>query len=162
MDNSRFFQIAGELINTETKKIKCFCDELDKDPIAKKNQIIEYKCAKYRYAGATNVWALFSLNYRVAESNTKTHYLIPQLNDIFVATPGYMAFYDDAPDSEKRDYALYYGTIAFVDSEIAKHESRILNAADWEKVELEERIGGLRFAKECLSEAWQQRKEVME
>ncbi len=162
MDNSRFFQIAGELINTETKKIKCFCDELDKDTISKKNQIIEYKCAKYRYAGVTKVWCLFLVSHRIAEKNAGTHYLIPQLNDIFIATPEYLALYDDAPDAEKRDYALYYGTIAFADSEIAKHESRFLNATDWEKVELEERIGGLRFAKECLSEAWQQRKEVIE
>ena len=49
-----------------------------------------------------------------------------------------------------------------MDSEIAKHESRLLNATDWEKVEFEERIGGLRFAKECLSEAWDKRKEVIE
>ncbi|MBQ7780140.1 MAG: hypothetical protein IJ404_06560 [Clostridia bacterium] len=161
MDNSCFFKTAKELINIETRKIESFCDTLDKDPIAKKKQITEYIRAKHRYAGVSNVCAIFSLNHRVAESNTKTHYLIPQLNDIFAATPEYLALYDDAPDSEKRDYALYYGTIAFVDSEIAKHESRILNSTDWEKVELEERIGGLRFAKECLSEAWDKRKEVI-
>jgi len=36
------------------------------------------------------------------------------------------------------------------------------NAGDWEKIELEERIGGLKFAKECLDEAWQRRKEVIQ
>ena len=46
--------------------------------------------------------------------------------------------------------------------EIAKLESKLENATDWEKVEIEERIGGLNFAKECLNEAWQRRKEVTE
>ena len=54
MGNTRFFEIALEMINTETKKLENFCNVLDKDPIAKKNKIAEYKCAKYRYAGATN------------------------------------------------------------------------------------------------------------
>lgn len=162
MENSRFFQIAIELINTETKKLESFCEALDKDPVAKKTQIIEYKCAKYRYAGATNVWCRFFHSHRVAGRNVGTHYLIPQLNDIFVAIPEYVALYDNAPDSEKQDYALYYGTIAFADSEIAKLESKLQGASDWEKVELEERIGGLKFAKECLDEAWQRRGEVIE
>ena len=30
----------------------------------------------------------------------------------------------------------------------------------WERVELEERIGGLQFAMVCLDEAWQRRGEV--
>ena len=162
MKNSRFFQIAIELINVETKKLESFCEALDKDPIAKKTQIIEYKCAKYRYAGATNVWCRFFHSHRVASKNAGTHYLIPQLNDIFITVPKYLELYDNAPDEEKQDYALYYGTVVFADSEIDKLESRLVDATDWEKVELEERIGGLRFAKECLDEAWQRRGEVIE
>ena len=73
-----------------------------------------------------------------------------------------MALYEGAPDDEKRDYALYYGVIAFANVEIAKLEAKLQNANDWEKVELEERVGGLKFAKECLDEAWQRRKEVTE
>ena len=76
--------------------------------------------------------------------------------------PEYLELYDNAPDEEKQDYALYYGTVVFADSEIDKLESRLVDATDWEKVELEERIGGLRFAKDCLDEAWQRRGEVIE
>ena len=161
MGNSRFFEIALEMINTETKKLENFCDVLDKDPIAKKNKIAEYKCAKYRYAGATNVWCMFFHSHRVAGRNVGTHYLIPQLNDIFITIPEYVALYDNAPDGEKQDYALYYGTIAFTDSEIAKLSQKLESATDWEKVELKERIGGLSFAKECLNEAWERRKDVI-
>lgn len=161
MTNSRFFQIAIELIHNETEKLESFCNSLDKDPIAKKSQIIEYKCAKYRYAGATNVWCMFFHSNRVAEKNAENHYLIPQVNEIFVTIPEYIALYDNASDDEKRDYALYYGVIAFADSEITKLESKLTSATDWEKIELEERIGGLRFAKECLDEAWQRREEVI-
>ena len=161
MGNSRFFEIALEMINTETKKLENFCDVLDKDPIAKKNKIAEYKCAKYRYAGATNVWCRFFHSHRVAGRNAETHYLIPQLNDIFIAIPEYVTLYENAPDSEKQDYALYYGTVAFADSEIAELEAKFENATDWQKIELEERIGGLEFAKECLNEAWQRRKDVI-
>ena len=161
MTNSRFFQIAIELIHNEAEKLESFCNSLDKDPIAKKSQIIEYKCAKYRYAGATNVWCMFFHSNRVAEKNAENHYLIPQVNEIFVTIPEYIALYDNASDDEKRDYALYYGVIAFADSEITKLESKLTSATDWEKIELEERIGGLRFAKECLDEAWQRREEVI-
>ena len=161
MGNTRFFEIALEMINTETKRLENFCNVLDKDPIAKKNKISEYKCAKYRYAGATNVWCRFFHSHRVAGRNAETHYLIPQLNDIFIAIPEYVALYENAPDCEKQDYALYYGTVAFADSEIAELKAKFENATDWQKIELEERIGGLEFAKECLNEAWQRRKDVI-
>ena len=161
MENTRFFEIALEMINTETKRLENFCNVLDKDPIAKKNKIAEYKCAKYRYAGATNVWCMFFHSHRVAGRNAETHYLIPQLNDIFIAIPEYVALYENAPDCEKQDYALYYGTVAFADSEIAELKAKFENATDWQKIELEERIDGLKFAKECLDEAWQRRKDVI-
>ena len=161
MTNSRFFEISLEMINTETKKLESYCDALDKDPLQKKQKIAEYKCAKYRYAGATNVWCRFFHSHRVAEKNTETYCLIPQLNDIFITRPEYVALYENAPDYEKQDYALYYGTIAFAESEIADLEAKFENATDWQKVELEERIGGLKFAKECLDEAWQRRKDVI-
>ena len=161
METSTFFQDAVKLINEETKKLESFCNELDKDPIAKKNNIAEYKCAKYRYAGATAVWCMFFHSHRVAEKNTQNHYLIPQVNDIFVTVPEYVALYESAPDNEKRDYALYYGVLAFANDEIAKLEEKLTNASDWEKIELEERIGGLQFAKVCLDEAWQKRKDVI-
>ena len=66
MGKSRFFEIAIDMINSEIKKLESICDALDKDPIAKKARIAEYKCAKYRYAGATNVWCMFFHSHRVA------------------------------------------------------------------------------------------------
>lgn len=160
--DSAFFLIANDLLGKECKRLCDFTDSLDKAPLQKKEKIAEYKCAKYRYAGATNVWCRFFHSHRVAGRNVGTHYLIPQLNDIFIKTPEYVALYDNAPDGEKQDYALYYGTIAFTDSEIAKLEATFENATDWQKIEIEERIGGLNFAKECLNKAWQRRKEVIE
>lgn len=160
MATSHFFQIAHELISTETKKLECFCDILDKNPQEKKIRIAEYKCAKYKYAGATNVWCRFFHSHRVASKNVNNHYLLPDINEIFVSIPEYVALYESTEDEDKQDFALYYGHIAFADSEIAKLESKLGNATDWEKIELEERIGGLNFAKECLNEAWKRRKEV--
>ena len=161
METSSFFQIVLDLINTETKKLEIFCDTLDKKPLEKRNRIAEYKCAKYRYAGATNVWCRFFHSHRVAAKNANNHYLLPDINEAFISIPEYVALYENAAEGEKQDYALYYGHIAFADSEIAKFESKLEYATDWEKVEIEERIGGLNFAKECLDEAWQRRKDVI-
>ena len=140
METSTFFQDAANLINKETKKLESFCNKLDKDLIAKKNNIAEYKCAKYRYAGATAVWCMFFHSHRVAEKNAQNHYLIPQVNDIFVTVPEFLEFYENAPDDKKRDYALYYGVLAFANDEIAKLEQKLTNATDWEKIELEEKM----------------------
>ena len=107
------------------------------------------------------MWCRFFHSHRVAGRNTNTHYLIPQLNAIFITRPEYVALYENAPDFEKQDYALYYGSVAFADSEIAELEAKFENATDWQKIELEERICGLEFAKECLNEAWQRRKDVI-
>ena len=104
---------------------------------------------------------MFFHSHRVAEKNAQNHYLIPQVNDIFVTVPEFLEFYENAPDNKKRDYALYYGVLAFANDEIAKLEEKLTNASDWEKIELEERIGGLQFAKVCLDEAWQRRKDVI-
>ena len=162
MTNSRFYEMALERIHRETQHLTSFCEELDKNPTEKKKRIIEYKRAKYRYAGATKVWCMFFHSHRVAEKNAETHYLIPQVNDIFITVPEYVACYNIAPEAEKRDYALYYGVIALADVEVAKHEAKLEGATDWERVELEERIGGLKYAKACLDDAWQRRKEVSE
>ena len=74
---------------------------------------------------------------------------------------GYEEFYQPASKDERPDYSLYYAILAFADLEIEKLNSNLSNASDWERIELEERIKGLRFAKECLDEAWRKRKEVI-
>lgn len=160
METSRFFQIANELIRAETKKQESFCATLDKNPAEKKKRIAEYKCAKYRYAGTSKVWCRFLHSHRVAAKNASNHYLLPDINEIFVSVPDYVALYETAADVEKQDFALYYGHIAYADSEIAKLEATTENATDWEAIELKERICGLQLAKECLNKAWQRRKEV--
>lgn len=162
MSDSRFYANAVDRINRETEKLNRFCKALDGDPAEKKKRIVEYKRAKYRYAGATNIWCMFFHSYRVKERNADRHYLIPQVNEIFVKNAEYVALYDNAPEDEKLDYGLYYGVSAFAEAEIAKLEEKLPHATDWEKIELEERIGGLRFAKECLDEAWQSREAVSE
>ena len=50
--------------------------------------------------------------------------------------------------------------LEFTERELAKLNVRRQNATDWEKIELEERIGGLKFAKECLDEAWRKENNV--
>ena len=161
MNNSRFYHTAIERINAETKRLDDFCDALDKDPAERKSKITEYKCAKYRYAGVTNAWWALFHSYRTAERSENNHYLAPEVNDVFITFPEYVALFDHAPDREKRDYALYYGVIAVIESKIAEITVKLPFATDWEKIELEERIGGLRYAKECLDEAWEKRKEAI-
>ena len=56
---------------------------------------------------------------------------------------------------------MYYSVSAFTEREIAELKSKNTNATDWEKIELDERIGGLEFAKSCLDEAGKKRKEAI-
>ena len=161
MNSSKFYEIALDMINRETKRLDALCAYLDDHPSEKKERMVEYKRTKYRYAGATNVWCMFFHSHRVAAKHADAHYLIPQVNEIFVRNSTYLSFYEAAPEEEKADYGLYYGVIAFAEQEIAKLEEKIPSANDWEKIELEERIGGLTFAKNCLDEAWKRRKDVL-
>ena len=89
-----------------------------------------------------------------------SHYLLLPYDQIFIQTK-YLGLYEAAPANEKPDYSLYYAMLAFADSELEQLEAKMEFATDWERVELEERIGGLEFAKECLNEAWQKRKDVI-
>lgn len=159
MENSRFYELAIERINAERKRLDDFCEALDKDPKERKSKITEYKCARYRYAGLTNVWWALFHSHRTAERNAGNHYLDPSVNDVFITVPEYVVLYDNASEGEKRDYALYYGVIAFVELKIAEITAKLPCATDWEKIELEERMGGLQFAKGCLDEAWKKRKD---
>ena len=97
------------------------------------------------------------MNHRVGKRNYQTNHLAPKFNEIFVTFPCYVEIYNQAPNDEKTDFALYYGALAFADFKIAELKSNILSAGDWEKVELEERLSGIEFAKACVNEAWQKR-----
>ena len=162
--DSTFFRIANDLLHKECKRLCDFTDALDKDPLQKKQKIAEYKCAKYRYAAVSLIHSTVYNNNRCRKLHNieYSHYLLQPFDEIFKECTEHLALYKSAPDNEKPDFSLYYAMLEFTKREIAKLKEKNQNANDWEKVEIEERIGGLNFAKECLNEAWQRRKEVIE
>ena len=162
--DSSFFLIANDLLDQESKRICNFTDSLDKSPLQKKENIAEYKCAKYRYAAVSLIHSTVYNNNRCRKLHNieYSHYLLQPFDEIFKECTGHLALYKSAPDNEKPDFSLYYAMLEFTEREIATLKEKNQNATDWEKVEIEERIGGLKFAKECLNEAWQRRKEVIE
>ena len=162
--DSAFFLISTELLNKENKRLCDFTDSLDEDTIQKKERIVEYKCAKYRYASVSLIYSILYNNNRCRKLHNieYSHYLLQPVDEIFKEYDEYLTLYEAAPDNEKPDYSLYYSMLAFTERELAKLNKKIQNANDWEKIELEERIGGLNFVKECLNDAWQRRREVIE
>ena len=162
--DSTFFRIANDLLHKECKRLCDFTDALDKDPLQKKQKIAEYKCAKYRYAAVSLIHSTVYNNNRCRKLHNieYSHYLLQPFDEIFKECAEYLALYESATPSEKPDFSLYYTMLEFTERELAKLNVRRQNATDWEKVELEERIGGLKFSKDCLNEAWQRRKEVIQ
>ena len=161
--DSTFFRIANDLLHKECKRLCDFTDALDKDPLQKKQKIAEYKCAKYRYAAVSLIHSTVYNNNRCRKLHNieYSHYLLQPFDEIFREYDEYLTLYEAALTNEKPDYSLYYSMVAFAEKELAELNEKIPNATDWQKIELEERIGGLEFAKECLDEAWQRRKEVI-
>ena len=159
MVNTKFYKLANEALSHECARIERFTDALDKDPAAKKEQIAEYKCAKYRYATVSLIHAsIHNINRcRGLHDMSAFHHLLLPFDELFKQHGDYLALYDAAADADKPDYSLYYAMLAFIADETAKLESKLPHASDWETVELTERMGGLRFAKACLDEAWDQR-----
>lgn len=160
MNDSIFYIEAYASLKRECQRLCDFTDSLDKDPSEKKKQIAEYKCAKYRYASISAIQIIIYNNNRLRRTLDlkNSHYLLVPFDEIFIKHADYLALYESAPEEEQPDLSLYYLAIAFADEEIEKLESRLERATDWERIELEERIGGLKFAKECLDDAWQKRK----
>ena len=161
--DSSFFRIANDLLHKECKRLCDFTDALDKDPQQKKQRIAEYKCAKYRFANIALLHSVLLNNNRCRKLRNleNSYYLLQRFDEIFKEYDEYLALYESAPVNEKPDYSLYYLMLAFCERELIKLNEKKQNATDWEKVEIEERIGGLNFAKECLNKAWQRRKEVI-
>ena len=161
--DSSFFRIANDLLHKECKRLCDFTDALDKDPLQKKQKIAEYKCAKYRYAVVSLIHSTVYNNNRCRKLHNieYSHYLLQPFDEIFREYDEYLTLYEAAPTNEKPDHSLYYSMVAFTERELTELNKKIQNATDWEKIELEERIDGLKFAKECLDEAWQRRKDVI-
>lgn len=162
--DSTFYILANESLSKECKRLCDFTDALDKEPLKKKENIAEYKCAKYRYAAVSTIHTLLQMNnfHRKQNRIEYSHYVLVNFDKIFMERVEYFALYEAADANEKPDYSLYYALLAMTEKELAKLETNLENSSDWERIELEERIGGWRFAKECLDEAWQRRKEVIE
>ena len=159
MVNTKFYTLADKAIAAECARIEAFTAELDKNPTEKKAQIAEYKCAKYRYATISAVHAsMHNINRcRGLHDLSAFHYLLMPFDMLFKQHEDYVALYEAADNSDKPDFSLYYAMLAFIADEIAVLEEKMPHASDWEAVELTERMGGLRFAKVCLDEAWNQR-----
>ena len=156
--DSVFFFVANDLLGKECKRLCDFTDALDKDPLQKKQKIAEYKCSKYRYASVARIYNFLWHGNRVYHKPA----IHVDIENCIKNNKELLELCNNAPDSEKIDYKLYYG-ISFIADEMSNSYSKgLLNAGDWEKIELEERIDGLKFAKECLDEAWQKRKEVIQ
>lgn len=161
--DSTFFLLANDMLHKECKRLCDFTDALDKEPMQKKQRIAEYKCAKYRYAAVSTVHSLVQMNnfHRQEQKLECSNYLLCPFDDLLKAQTEYFALFEAAPTCEKPDYSLYYAMLALIKRELSKYEEKLQNATDWEKIELEERIGGWSFAKECLDEAWEKRKDVI-
>ena len=159
MVNTKFYTLADEAIAAECARIEAFTAELDKNPTEKKAQIAEYKCAKYRYATISAVHAsMHNINRcRGLHDLSAFHYLLMPFDMLFKQHEDHVALYEAADDSEKPDFSLYYAMLAFIANEIAVLEEKMPHASDWEAVELTERMGGFRYAKVCLDEAWEKR-----
>ena len=161
MENTIFFTWVDNALSAECDRLCQYTDELDKTPSEKKKQMAEYKCAKYRYAAISTIHAaIYNMNRcRGLHDMSATHYLLLPYDELFKQHEDYLTLYEAAAEEEKPDYSLYYGMLAFAEEEMEKLNANLSHATDWEKVELEERLGGLQFAKACLDEAWQKRKE---
>lgn len=144
MVNTKFYKLADEALSHECARIESFTDALDKDSAAKKEQIAEYKCAKYRYATISAVHAsMHNINRcRGLHDLSAFHYLLMPFDMLFKQHEDYVALYEAADDSDKPDFSLYYAMLAFIADETAKLESKLPHASDWETVELTERMGG--------------------
>ena len=160
MGDSTFFRISNDLLQKECKRLCDFTDALDKDPIQKKQKIAEYKCAKYRDAAVARIHMLLYHGNQVYRLSDRNKHIA--IENSLEQREEYLLKVENAPKNEKIDTKLYYGITGIVEELLAGLEERLANANDWEKIELEERIDGLQFAKSCLDEAWQRRKEVIE
>ena len=162
--DSTFYILANDALSKECKRLCDFTDALDKERAQKKERIAEYKCAKCRYATVSLIHTLLQMNnfHRKQHNIEYSDYLLKYFDELFKERSEYFDLYESAAANEKPDYSLYYALLTMSERELSELESKLQSATDWEKVELEERIGGLNFARECLNEAWQRRGEVIE
>ena len=157
--DSAFFIAADHLLDQEIQRLCDYTGSLDKDPVRKKENMAEYKCAKYRYAVVSLIHSILYNNNRGRKTRNleQTHYLFPPYDEMFKKNAENLAIYETVPLLQKPDFSLYSVMLFVADKELAKLEAKRPKASAWEETELDVRASGLQFAKECLREAWQTR-----
>lgn len=153
MENTIFYTDAYNALYAESQRLAIQIQHFDQNPTEKKDNMADYKCLRFRSASVDSIRMMLYHGNRV--------YRLPGVHLIIEnalnTRPDYLSICESAPASELIDYKLYYGISAHIESKLAEHEAKLPHASDWETVELTERMGGLRFAKVCLDEAWSQR-----
>lgn len=155
MKGTDFYEAANQAMREECERLQSYTDGLDRDPEAKRAQVAEYKCAKYRYAAIGNVHSRLQLCRRLRDRSADTHFVIAAVDEILCRRPDLLSRYEASAACEKPDMGLYCGMIALADDFIADCEGKMGDAQDWEAIELTERLGGYRYARECLIDAWE-------
>lgn len=155
--NSGFYHKAFDAMEQETLRLCHFTDSLDKDPAMKEKNMAEYKCAKYRYAGLLRIQVAFYQNYRLMCSLDNPDFLSSYLEDALARRPEFVEICEKADIRDKAETKWYYATLAYVDEAISEEAQKISAADDWEKIEVQQRIDGFRFAKQCLEDGWNER-----
>ncbi|MBO5939329.1 MAG: hypothetical protein J6Q82_07550 [Clostridia bacterium] len=158
MKESLFYKIASTALFQEENRLDSFCKTLDQSPEEKKAKIAEYKCAKFRHATVCRIYMLLYHGNRVYQMSA----IHVDIENKLKERTEYFSLVENASTDEKIDFKLYYGISAIAEELLVQSQKKLETANDWEKIELEERIGGLQFAKACLDEAWERRKEVIQ
>ena len=156
-NKSAFYLMAIDPLDKECTRLSTLTDAFDKNPAHKKEHIASYKCAKYRYASVARIYNLLYHGYRVYHKPA----IHLDIENCIQNNAELSMLCNQADDNERIDCKLYYGISSIAKEMNETYSQKLIHATDWEKVELEERIGGLSFAIECLNEAWEKRKDVI-
>ena len=156
MEQSLFYQLAKSRINEELTRLDRISAALDQNPEEKKKEIATYKCAKYRWAGISNIDVMLYNCHRLKRKMEATCYLIPYVYEIFSQNERAMAFYRETPDARKPDAGLYLGILVFAQQLIAEKQEKMKNANDWERLELTTYLEGHLYVLNILKQAWKE------
>ncbi|MBQ9150652.1 MAG: hypothetical protein IJX72_00245 [Clostridia bacterium] len=148
-----FYAYAHEALHAESQRLEAQIRHFDQHPDEKKANMADYKCLRFRCASVDSICMMLYHGNRVYR-RPAVHL---DIENSLTARPDYLSICENAPADERIDYKLYYGISAHIESKLKEHEAGLVRATDWEAIELEERMGGLRFAKACLDEAWDKR-----
>ncbi len=151
--DSAFYAYSHEALYAESQRLEALIQHFDQNPTEKKANMADYKCLRFRRASVDSIHMMLYHGNRVYQRSA----VHVDIENSLAARPDYLSICGSAPTNEIIEYKLYYGITAFIESKMNEYEDSLLHASDWEKVELTERIGGLRFAQACLDEAWSKR-----